>query len=245
MGITYNSSVVRNGLVLHLDAANPKSYPGSGTTWNDLSGFGNNGTLVNGVGYSTDNKGAMVFDKTTDYTTLGNTPSFRTNTSGTISGFVKMYSFGITSNNIVSKGGSSASGGSFVQLWEYRVQTNGSLHFRMYGTGDNNILVQGISTNTIPLNEWVLLTVTQNNGLKMYFNSQEVSTIITGSAQNSWFNSVHTNHPYSVGGFKPYTDTGFTTLFGGNISSVKIYNRALTAAEIRQNFEATRGRYGI
>jgi hypothetical protein len=51
MGIFYNTSIARDGLVLHLDAANKKSYPGTGTTWKDLNGNGNNGTLINGVGY--------------------------------------------------------------------------------------------------------------------------------------------------------------------------------------------------
>ena len=59
--------IVTDGLVLCLDAANPKSYPGSGTTWTDLSGNGNNGTLVNGVGYNSDNGGSLSFDGVNDY----------------------------------------------------------------------------------------------------------------------------------------------------------------------------------
>ena len=51
MGIAYNSSIVRDGLVLHLDAANPKSYPGSGTVWKDLSGLGNDGTINSTVSF--------------------------------------------------------------------------------------------------------------------------------------------------------------------------------------------------
>ena len=62
MGTSYNPHIVSDGLVLCLDAANPRSYPGSGTSWYDLSGNGNNGTLVNGVGYSSDNAGSLVFD---------------------------------------------------------------------------------------------------------------------------------------------------------------------------------------
>jgi hypothetical protein len=62
MSLGHGASIVRDGLVLYLDATNPKSYPGSGTTWKDLSGNGNNGTLVNGVGYTDANKGSLVFD---------------------------------------------------------------------------------------------------------------------------------------------------------------------------------------
>jgi hypothetical protein len=71
MGIAYNTSIVRDGLVLYLDAANKKSYSGTGTVWKDLSGQSNNGTLVNGVGYSSDNKGAMAFDGVDDYVDSG------------------------------------------------------------------------------------------------------------------------------------------------------------------------------
>jgi hypothetical protein len=67
MALSHSPSIVTDGLVLCLDAGNPKSYPGSGTTWTDLSGNGNNGTLVNGVGYSGDNLGSLSFDGVNDY----------------------------------------------------------------------------------------------------------------------------------------------------------------------------------
>ena len=71
MALSHSPSIVTDGLVLCLDAGNPKSYPGSGTTWTDLSGNGNNGTLVNGVGYDSDNGGSLSFDGVNDYVTLG------------------------------------------------------------------------------------------------------------------------------------------------------------------------------
>jgi hypothetical protein len=67
VGVFAGPEVVESGLVLALDAANRKSYPGSGTTWTDLSGNGNNGTLVNGVGYNSGNGGSLVFDGSNDY----------------------------------------------------------------------------------------------------------------------------------------------------------------------------------
>ena len=68
MGLSHSPSLVMNGLVLCLDAGNSKSYPGTGTTWTDLSGNGNNGTLTNGPTYSSANGGSLVFDGTNDYT---------------------------------------------------------------------------------------------------------------------------------------------------------------------------------
>jgi hypothetical protein len=72
MSIGYGPRVVTDGLVLALDAADTNSYPGSGTTWNDLSGNGNTGTLTNGPTYSSDNGGSIVFDGTNDYVPLVN-----------------------------------------------------------------------------------------------------------------------------------------------------------------------------
>jgi hypothetical protein len=62
MAIFNNPRIITDGLVLALDAGNPKSYPGSGTAWTDLSGNGNTGTLVNGTGYNSGNGGSLVFD---------------------------------------------------------------------------------------------------------------------------------------------------------------------------------------
>jgi len=69
MGLYHSPSIVMNGLVLCLDAGNTKSYPGSGTTWIDLSGNSNTGTLTNGPTYSSENGGSLVFDGIDDYVT--------------------------------------------------------------------------------------------------------------------------------------------------------------------------------
>jgi hypothetical protein len=78
MGAFAGPDGVESSLVLALDAANPKSYPGSGTTWTDLSGNGNNGTLVNGVGYVGTNGGALSFDGSNDYVEFGGTARYFT-----------------------------------------------------------------------------------------------------------------------------------------------------------------------
>ena len=73
MGIGYNTSIVRDGLVFYLDAANPKSYPGSGTNTFDLV-LNNNGSMLNGVGHNSNNLGSFLFDGSNDYISL-NSPS--------------------------------------------------------------------------------------------------------------------------------------------------------------------------
>jgi hypothetical protein len=90
MGIAYNPRTITDGLVLCLDAANPKSYPGSGTIWTDLSGNGNNGTLVNGVGYNSGNLGSLVFDGVDDVINLSSSSSIQNLTTNfTISTIVR------------------------------------------------------------------------------------------------------------------------------------------------------------
>jgi hypothetical protein len=73
MGLTHSPQIVRDGLVLYLDAANPKSYPGSGTNVNNLSAPTNNGTLINGVAFSTENGGSFAFDTTNDFISVAGT----------------------------------------------------------------------------------------------------------------------------------------------------------------------------
>ena len=75
MGFYRGPNIVKDGLVLHLDAANYKSYPGSGTTWSDLSGNGNNGTLTNGPTFDSGNRGSIVFDGSNDFVYLSNPSS--------------------------------------------------------------------------------------------------------------------------------------------------------------------------
>ena len=67
MAFNFSPKIVTNGLVLALDAANTKSYPGSGTVWSDLTPNGNNGALTNGPTFNSANGGSIVFDGTNDY----------------------------------------------------------------------------------------------------------------------------------------------------------------------------------
>ncbi len=84
----HSPRIITDGLVLALDAANQKSYPGSGTTWSDLSGNGNNGTLTNGPTFDSGNNGSIIFDGVDDYITTGTTPSqLQGNPSFTVSGW--------------------------------------------------------------------------------------------------------------------------------------------------------------
>ena len=222
--LAHSPKIVTDGLVLCLDAGNTKSYPGSGTTWTDLSGNGNNGTLVNGVGYNSANGGSLSFDGTNDYITVSNV---QPNTNNfTIS--VWIYKNNNTSNDYVwdfGANGGTLSAGTDISGYGFRYY-NGTL-----GAG-SNMYTQG----TIPnINEWYEVTITRNSGTStMYVNGQSI-TSSSGDTHNISSTTLYIGR-YGGG-------TGYE--HDGRMSNFKIYNKALTASEIQQNFNALRGRFSI
>jgi hypothetical protein len=225
MAIVYNPSIIRNGLLLHLDAANVKSYPGSGTTWNDLSGNRNNSSLLNGVGYSADNKGSMIFDGTNDWIDCGNAQIFSP-ANLTASIMVRCNSFS-TRPHIFGRGSGTA--GNFYMV----VETNSV--FRFYNDVGADWAI-ATSTAAFPLNTWTYVTVTHDGTTSsIYYNGiLQNSGSRVGSLRNWQSNTLQIGNIINSG-----------QILNGNVSLAQLYDRALTAAEIRRNFEAIRGRYGI
>ena len=218
-------TIIPDGLILHLDAANTKSYPGNGTVWKDLSGNGRDGTLIDGVGYSTDNGGTLVFDGTDDYVDCGNdnilSPPYLT-----ASVICKQTSFS-TRGHIMGRG--AGDDGNFYIVLE----TNRKM--RLYVDYGSGWVVAG-EFNNFPLNAWTQITVT-HDGLvtKIYINGVlEVSSNRVGTLR-SW-----QANPLLIGG-----RSGGLQVATGNISSAQMYSRALTQSEILNNFKILRGRYSI
>ena len=188
--------IIEDGLVLALDAANTKSYGGSGTTWSDLSGNGNDGTLTNGPTFSSDNLGCIVFDGSDDRVDgVHNSELNLTNDltvecwfrrTGGRSDWVRVFGKGDYSNRTYG-------------LW-YHDNSNYFLYQRYGGSSNMNIMS----------NKSVVL--------------------------NTWYHMVGT---YKVG----YGNAHLTHI--GNVSNCRVYNRGLSEAEIKQNFNALRRRFGI
>ncbi len=213
MGISYNPRIVTDGLVLALDAANPKSYPGSGTTWTDLSGGGNTGTLTNGPTYSSSNSGSIVFDGGDDYVNCG-TPSIGTGKI-TVNAWIKMNA-GSINQHVVD---SAANAWHLAILFDNRPYFwNGSVYHQ--------------ASPILTVGQWYMLTGIQGTTLDIYINGVLGQSIATNV--NVTTNNVNLGRYQS--GSRP---------FNGNISNAQIYNRALSAAEIQQNFNALRGRFGL
>ena len=214
-------NIVTNGLVLNLDAGREESFSGAGLTWTDLSGNGNNGTLVGGVGFTDDNGGSIVFDGVDDAIALSNI----TPTSGA------SFSAWIYINGSNSNYGSifaNWSGGGGTSYW-IGTLTGASTTIEIYFNGTNTYDI-----TSLPLNTWMLLTITHNgstsigyvNGIQQY---SVASSLISSSNNTSiGYDITRTDYP-----------------FKGNIAQASIYNRALTAAEVSQNFEALRSRFGL
>lgn len=234
MGIAYNTSVVRDGLVLHLDAANVKSYPGSGTTWYDLSGNSNNGTLVNGVGYSSDNKGILTFDKANDTVGIIDQIQFERTDSFTLAAL--FYSLDANNNQIINNENNSYRG------YQFAIPISNQIYFNLRSTTSNRFQIT-TDSNTIDANKWYYAVVTYNgnssaSGANIYINGKiQNKNIVSDNLTGTTISGVTTY----IGYRRPASNGPFN----GNIAGVKIYNRELSAQEVRQNFESTRGRYGI
>jgi hypothetical protein len=223
------SEKIRNGLVLELDAGALNSYPGSGTgsTWIDLSDNGNTGTLVNGVGYNSANGGSLVFDGVDDRVECPNSASLNITTSITMESWIYPTAYK------TSGGG----GGMIITKLSYYMELAGTGFIRVYFYDLNS---QGYHSGTIniPLNTWshvVGIRDLQNNSIRLHVNGvldREI-TSITGNIRSN-------TTPVTIGSYG-----GASYEYTGRISSARIYNRALSASEIEQNFNTTRGRFGI
>jgi hypothetical protein len=213
MGIQYNPRTVTDGLVLALDAGNTKSYPGSGTTWTNLLGTGNNGTLVNGATYSSVNGGVIVLDGVNDYISI---PINLSTSTYTIIGAARYVTvngrtFSGLSNNWLMGHWGGTTENYFAEGWVSGVGA---------GPGDTN---------------WRVYAATWNNV------SDSASLYVNGSLNVS----PNANASAGPNGFAIGSATGSGEFSNSHISCLYVYNRVLTAAEVQQNFNALRGRFGI
>ena len=222
--LAHGPSIITQGLVLALDAADRNSYPGSGTTWTDLSGNGNTGTLTNGPTYSSSDGGSIVFDGVDDYVNCGNSTTLNMSTETTLIHWLKFSGAGWSP--FIGKLTNSATN-------NYRVWLGSDRGFDVELTNDSFKPLFTLTSTELPLNSWCCLG--------MRFKSDgTLSGFFNGIKKNTVTKSIG---PTNSGNFLIGTDNG--VYGGGSISCIKLYNRALSDAEIQQNFNATRSRFGI
>lgn len=238
MGVLYSPKIVTDGLVLALDAANTKSYPGSGTVWNDLSGNGNNGTLINGPTFDSGNGGSIVFDGVDDHTLLPtNYFSFPSLNTFTISLWFK--SSQTTGGTLFGQQNTANPSSATGWVPVIYLNTNGSIRVEPFWTSSiNNTIVSSSGLNN---NIWYNIVTTFNSGTNQLYVDGSYITQRTGLTLTSFTSTYY----YIVGaGFAGGRSLG-TNYFNGNISNFIFYNRALSAAEVAQNYNATKSRYGL
>ena len=222
------NSIITSGLVLNLDASNTASYPGSGTTWTDLSGNGNNGTIISGINYSNINGGSMVFSGAINNRVQTNfAPTF---TDFTVCVWFKddgspqygrlidkdyVNGFHLQRNNTTANswgGGIKEAGipyGIYLTLpdgqWHFLTSIRSGTTHTLYGDGitnkvSNTVSAAALSATNIAIGSWT-----------------------GGNVSAPWNNQV----------------------FKGSVPQVLIYNRALSEAEVMQIFNATKSKYGL
>ena len=217
---------VTSGLVLYLDAANARSYPKSGTTWFDRSGNGNNGTLVNGVGYNGSNYGSLSFDGVDDRVNVSS--SALGISSGTLCFWIKSA----TPKDIYN-----SQSGDWNQntLWAGDVYAStGNLTFRY----SNGTLYPGdvtISSSLVFDNQFHFVCTTwTTGGERAIWLDGTKRAFLTGTLQCTPSATLEI-------GYKSWS----AYHYNGGIYSIASYNRALSAAEVKQNYNATKSRYGL
>lgn len=224
------AGIVSNGLVLHLDAGIPESYPLSGTTWFDLTGNGNDGTLINGPTFNGGNNGSIVFDGVNDRVTTGQQLDpvayglFADSASfWSVSSWFLPDTSDSSQGAITGKGGGIGTAATYV-VWE----TGTTLQVRLRG-GTILTITSSLSST------WNEVVITWDGSAgRAYLNGQFINTITIGAAAKQTNNFV-------IGA----TASGVSTFYKGNVADTKVYNRGLTADEVLQNYNALKGRFGL
>ena len=230
MGLGHSPTIIINGLFVMLDAGNVKSYTGIGTIWTDITRNSYNGTLQGVTTFNSANLGSFSFNGTTDFISMD--MSVPLGTAFTIGAWVRPATgIGATAGSSIIYGPQANGADNYFAVTS---GNNTQVHFTRIADVDN-VFVQG--TLPVALNNWNYLAMTLGISTVMtYVNGQLDISITTNFIIGSW-----TSVTNSIGRRSNIAQRYWV----GNISNVHMYNRVLSQAEIQQNFNALRGRYGI
>ena len=245
MGTSYNPKIVTNELVLNLDAGNRKSYSGAGTSWTDLTKNRVVGTLTNGPTYSA---GAITTDGVDDYINCGNYANANFGTTNfTINMWIKTTS--TTGGTILAKSTGDSANASYGWLIYLNATSSGEIGFAtataagaFSASGNYIIRTSGASVNN---GAWKMVTVVADRSLanvSIYINGvlQTLTTWISATASLATVGNITNSQVLCIG-----NESDFNVPANATFSLVQLYNKALTLNEIRQNFNATKGRFGL
>ena len=241
----FGPNIITDGLILSLDAANIKSYPGSGATWKDLSGQGNNGTLTNGPTFNSENNGSIALDGTNDYTNT----SFLTQNH-----FIENQNWTICSwHNVLSNTTQGNSRGGISANQDYKLATDpGGFGLNIIEgkycvnltheiPGGERSGYEGLVRIPIQYDSIEYITATYNNTdktVKIYRNGVLISS--STNLNYKWSPATGINRRHRIG---TSTQGGWTHYFPMRIYSSSMYNIALTPQEVLQNYNSTKNRF--
>ena len=232
------SGIVTDNLFVHLDASNASSYPGSGSTWTDLTGNGNDAT-INGATYSATDGGLFDLDGTNDNIQIPHVSSLSLSTSvqRTIQVWVKIDALPALNVQVPIIGKLSNSF-NFDGYWAGMFSNGGVIRCVTNGTSIQRV---SNSTLTVSINNWYLFTfisriTSTSNTTKVYINETEYITAAHGT------DGYSESNPLYLG----FIGSGVSSQYlNGKIGACYFYTDGLSAAEVSQNYNATKSRYGL
>ena len=220
--------IITNGLVLCLDAGNKKSYPGSGSNWYDLTVNKNNGTLIGSPVFSAANRGSIVFDGTNDsgyfnagiVSTSYQTHEVWTNAVASASA-ADGFAYILHNNSTGTATGSSYLTIGIKPTQQYYAALNGSYSTMSSGVTATSSLIRQIVLSWDGTNQIMYVDGEVKDSQALSVTPQNFDTITSfGDAESATYRMVQ-----------------------GNIYSIKVYNRALSASEILQNYNSQKSRF--
>jgi len=232
MAVSTRNNIVTNGLVLYLDAANSKSYVSGSTTWSDVSGNRNSGSLVNGPTFSSANGGSIVFDGVNDSVSINSNLSLDTN-----AGFTTNMWFKITSSSLT-----------YPTLFTLKTNSSSGLVLLL----SNDIMYSPLTFgwNGISYKPSTTISTTLWNTISVVYNGSGISTISNftfyiNGIQSTLLSSGPLSGIAQINTLGTLNSGTSNFWFTGNIAQVQIYNKALTAQEILQNYNVTKTRFNL
>jgi Concanavalin A-like lectin/glucanases superfamily len=231
---TESYSIVTSGLLLQLDAGDSASYPGSGTTWTDLSTYQNDATLTNGPSFiSSGSASYLSFNGTNQFAPVTTSKMNVTYTGKTTMFAIKTVNANTGDGIYRNLFGGSTAARNFNTYMYHISGTTWRLHF---STGPTSPWAYSASASfTVTDNQWIVVAATQTTGgvVTYYVNGQQIGTPNTGVTFYQFINS----------GIEAVARSD--NYWRGDIGAVAIYGQALNATQIQQNFNALRSRYGL
>ena len=231
--------IVTNGLVFNSDAGYVGSYPAVGTTWYDISGGGISGTLTNGPVFNSANSGSIKFDGVDDYVTFGNQNLSIDLTSKSFCAWVNLSASLANPSVVMDKQFDNTPPANNYGGWGFWIGSNRKLWW--WSMPNQDILDTGATT--IGTNVWTHIAITYN------ISTKTASFYINGALNSSISNSNIVDQssgtqPLAIGVARlgQVNQSGY---LNGAIGNVLVYNRVLTLAEIQQNYNSQRSRFGV